>query len=869
MPPPLASSTKPGSSLSIWAFTIALALAAAIAWIGDSRTLQPIVAPIHLAWPLLACGFALGHFASINVEFRGSSHQLDLTDVIILPAIIFAGPLPVILAAAVGTAARSLYGRRALIKAAFNVALHAMAAALAVDVFYLVLGSANVLSARGWAASGAAVLVAVVVSQVCIHAVIALSAGRLPVNGLSQVGVTLPLVFAIDFTLGLTAIHMLWASLGGGFLFIAIAVAVAFAYRAHGRLQLRHRTLTQLYHFEQALAGIVESDLVIAAVLNEALLLFNAEVAQLVVPGEFLSSCHTLRAGQTTPEVSLARHPLVDLLDSESKVLLAPTGTSEERMVAALDRCGFRDALMLRLPTDVAGTLEVLVIADRLGGDHPTFDATDGHFAEALATPAAMALRSSDLLNQLRTEVATKEYQATHDALTGLANRTLFSASVDWALELRPPHAFVGVMIIDLDGFKSLNDSFGHEAGDAMLQHVASCVSALVDNAGTVGRLGGDEFAVVVSNELGTDEIVSLARSIYSAIKVPVTIAGSSVHVRASIGVAVAPEHGEDRTTLLRQADFAMYRAKQRGGGVAHHNDYQDGKLDRPSMILALREAIDTSSLTLNYQPKLRLSDSRVVGVEALLRWTHPIYGVITPDEFIPVAEGAGMIAPLTRWVLDHAMTQCYEWHRDGLDLNVAVNLSPSQINDEEIIEQVIQLLHYYDLPPHALSLEITESSDILDKASDDIEMLETLSNLGVRISIDDFGVGTSSLTRIRNFPVQELKIDKSFILNLDSDPRDYAVVASTVELAHDLGLEVVAEGVESPLVAEKLRSLNCDIVQGYLYSMPMPAQDLAVWVRSRGPILPEQSSTIIPFPLPSAAASRPTEGQHALVSEH
>src|SRR5487761_2237744 len=840
MPAAPATLRTAGRPVLVWAFTGALACAAAVSWIGDARGLQPILVPVHLAWPLLALGFTLGHFASVNIEFRGNAHQLDLTDLVVLPAIIFAGPTSVIVATAVGTAVWSLFDRQSPIKFAFNIALHAAAAALAVDSFYLAIGSASALSARGWVASCVAVLVAVVNTELCVHLELALSTGRVLIDGLTQVVITLPLVFAIDLILGLAAIHMLWAGLGGGILFLAIAVAVAVAYAAHGRLQLRHRTLTQLYHFEQALAGIVESDLVIAAVLNEALILFNAEVAQLVV-----------------------------LLDGESNVLLVPRGTEDARLSAALDSCGFRDALTLRLPTDVAGTLEVLVVADRLGGENSTFGVNDGHLAEALATPAAMALRSSDLLNQLRTEVATKEHQATHDALTGLANRTLFTVSVDWALERRGSTGAVGVMIIDLDGFKTLNDSFGHEAGDSMLQHVAASVSELVGESGTVGRLGGDEFAVVVSREAGLDEIVSLARAIDVAIGLPAMIAGASVHVRASIGVAVAPEHGEDRTTLLRQADFAMYRAKQRGGGVAHHNDYQDGKLDRPSMILALRDAIETSSLTLNYQPKLRLSNAQVVGVEALLRWKHPIYGVISPEEFIPGAEGAGLIAPLTRWVLDHAMAQCDAWHREGLDLNVAVNLSPSQINDGEIIKQVMELLDAYDLPPHALSLEITESADILGKASEDVAMLEALSKLGVRLSIDDFGVGTSSLTRIRNFPVQELKIDKSFILNLTSDPRDYAVVASTVELAHDLGLEVVAEGVETPLIADALHSLNCDIVQGYLYSMPMAAQDLANWVHARGPVIPQRSSTIIPFPSPAAAAERRSDEQHALVSEH
>jgi diguanylate cyclase (GGDEF)-like protein len=855
---PQPNTARPGSFLAIWAFTAALAGTTALSWLFVGRSLHSISSPVHLAWPLLACGFALGHFATINVEFRGSSHQLDLTDVVILPAIILTGVLPAIAAAAIGTVIRSIYIRRPLIKAAFNVTLHALAVSLAVLTFHAVLGSATVLSPRGWLTAAMAVLAAVVVTQACIHVVIGIAAHRFVADGLAQVVITLPIVFAIDFVLGLAAIEMLWASLGGGILFIGVAIAVAFAYAAHGRLQIRHRTLNQLYHFEQALAGIVESDQVIVAVLNEALVLFNAEIAQLVLPREHSSEWHTLRAGESQPVVSYGPHPLVEVLAPGSNVLVAPRGSENKAVAAALAACGFRDAITLRLPTDVAGTLEVLVVADNVGSVHTTFDAADGRLAEALATPAAMALRSSDLLNQLRAEVAIKEHQANHDALTGLANRTLFAESVDAALDNRRPNTSVGVMIIDLDGFKSLNDSFGHEAGDSMLLHLSECLRRLIGERGTVARLGGDEFAVVVPHEREPEEIAAMAQALDRAIGAPVTISGATVHVRASIGLAIAPMHGEDRKTLLRHADFAMYRAKQRGGGVARHNDNQNGRLDRPSMIAALREAIHTSSLTLNFQPKLRLATMEVVGVEALLRWTHPIYGAISPDQVIPVAESAGLIGPLTRWVLEAAISQCAAWHRDGLDVNVAVNLSPSQIDDPDILEQVLELLETYALPAHALTLEITESADIPGKACDDVEMLETLSRLGVRLSIDDFGVGTSSLTRVRHFPVKELKIDKSFVMSLNIEPKDLAVVASTVELAHHLGLEVVAEGVETEAIAEQLSVLGCDIVQGYLYSPPLVADALAYWVRERARSVPVLDSEIIPIrPLATISSRR------------
>jgi diguanylate cyclase (GGDEF)-like protein len=821
------------STIAIWTVTALLGGTALAIGLGCARHLAPVTAPLHLAWPLVALGFAIGHLASIRLEFQGQSHTIDLTDVVLVPAVVLAGSSPsaVVLAAALGTAAYSIAIRSLPVKAAFNTAAHAAGAAAALLTFHAALGRASALSPAGWLAALAAVLASQTIIYASIRVVISLSTGQVARIDPRELVANFLSVSAVNFTLGLAAVLLLWASPLGGLLFLAVAGAVGVEYASHGRLRVRHRLLAQLYHFERALAGIAEPELVVAAVLREALGLFNAELVELVLVEGEGTRCFSLRLGESLPARRDGAHPVAALLDAVHTSLLAPAPTRDVPTRAALDACGFRDAIALRLPSDVAATEAVLVVANRLGGDHVTFGKEDIILAESLVTSTAMALRSGELLTRLRQEIAEKEYQASHDGLTDLANRTLFSAELDAALAQRRQGRYVGVLLIDLDGFKSLNDTLGHEAGDALLQALAASLRAVVGERGLIGRLGGDEFAVVVYDSPSPAEVVALAESVSIAAKAPVAIADTEVVLKASIGVSMAPLHGDDRFTLLRHSDLAMYRAKQRGGGVALHDDHQ---IDRPSLIAALREAINTSSLEMRYQPKVRFDTGAIAGVEALLRWSHPRYGVIDPEQFIAVAETSGLIRPLTRWVLGTVIAQASTWHRSGLPLNVAVNLSPVQLDDPSITADVQRLLELHRLDPSALTLEITESRALAGQPDDDHHVLGPLADLGVRLSIDDFGVGTSSLARIKHLPVSEVKIDKSFITDLASGSADDAIVASVIQLAHHLGLQVVAEGVETIATYRRLEAHGCDIAQGFLFRGALRPDDLVAWIADR-----------------------------------
>jgi diguanylate cyclase (GGDEF)-like protein len=853
------------STIAVWAFTALLALAALVLWLGCERHLAEVAAPLHLVWPLVALGFAIGHLASIRVEFQGQSHTIDLTDVVLVPALVLAGssPATVVLAAALATAAYSVIIRSLPVKAAFNTAAHAVGASVALLAFHAVLGHASALSPTGWLAALAAVLASETLSYASIRVVISLSTGQVARFDAHDLVPNLLGVSAVNFTLGLAAVLLLWASPLGGLLFTAVAGAVGAEYASHGRLRVRYHLLSQLYHFEKALAGIVEPELVVAAVLREALGLFNAELVELVLGEDEDTTCYSLRLGETVPARRTGPHAVAALLDAVHTSVLAPASTRDVSIRTALDACGFRDAIALRLPGEVAATEAVLVVANRLGGDHVTFGKEDIGLAESLVVSTAMALRSGELLAQLRQEIAQKEYQASHDGLTDLANRTLFSAELDAALAQRRQGRYVGVLLIDLDGFKSLNDTLGHEAGDAFLQVLAATLRTVVGERGLIGRLGGDEFAVVVYDSPSPTEVVAIAESINVAAKAPVAIADTEVTLKASIGVSMAPLHGDDRFTLLRHSDLAMYRAKQRGGGVALHDDHHDHQIDRPSLIAALREAINTSTLEMRYQPKVRFDTGAIAGVEALLRWTHPRYGVIDPEQFIGVAETSGLIRPLTRWVLGTVVAQASAWHRAGLGLNVAVNLSPVQLDDPSIAADVRRLLAVHDLPPSALTLEITESRALAGQPDDDHHVLGPLAELGVRLSIDDFGVGTSSLARIKHLPVSEVKIDKSFITDLTSGSADDAIVASVIQLAHHLGLQVVAEGVETIATYRRLEAHGCDIAQGFLFRGALLPDDLLSWIADRSEDEQElpPASNVIPL---RQAASGDSAGRSA-----
>jgi diguanylate cyclase (GGDEF)-like protein len=426
-----------------------------------------------------------------------------------------------------------------------------------------------------------------------------------------------------------------------------------------------------------------------------------------------------------------------------------------------------------------------------------------------------------------------REQQALHDALTGLANRKRLLARTSEVLgDLQLSDGRVALILLDLDRFKDINDTLGHPVGDRVLQVVAARIEQAVRPGDLVARLGGDEFAVLL---LGLDDEITanyVAERIRAALHEPISLEGTLVDLDASLGIALFPDHGDDFDQLHRHADVAMYVAKSSGGGVAVYDIEKDtNSLARLGVLGELRHAVEFGGLELHYQPKVSLATGEVLGVEALVRWNHPTLGLVMPDDFIPLAEQSGLMPRLTDSLLDQALAQRAAWDADGPGLLIAVNVSVRDLLDQGFAERVTAALARHQIPPDALMLEITERRLLAD-FDRGAKVLAELVASGVHISLDDFGTGYSSLTLLKQLPVCEVKIDQSFVSRIADSEADATIVGSIVELAHALDLTVVAEGVETTEVLQRLVALGCDQAQGWLVGMPMDAATASAWIR-------------------------------------
>ena len=444
------------------------------------------------------------------------------------------------------------------------------------------------------------------------------------------------------------------------------------------------------------------------------------------------------------------------------------------------------------------------------------------------------ARRQADL--ELRRLSELNRHQSLHDSLTGLPNRVSFGQQIEHAISVADQEGSqLAVLVMDLDRFKEINDTLGHRYGDLLLVELARRLESVLRRSDTVARLGGDEFGILV-RQLSTSEadLDQALERIFAALEQPFQVDGLPLHVEASIGVARFPLHGRDVDVLLQRADVAMYLAKGTGAPYAVYAP----ELDRHdaaglTLLSELPRAMRNRELVLHYQPKLNVRTGELSGLEALVRWQHPTRGLIAPGEFVPAAEKTGLIQPLTRYVLDAALEQLARWNDDGYRFKVAVNLSMRNLHDPGLPAEVTRLLRRWDMPGERLTVEITESAIVSDPERT-AGVISELNALGVGISIDDFGTGYTSLAYLARLAVTQLKIDRSFVHNMDDDADDAAIVRSIITLGHDLGLELVAEGVETKATFDKLAALGCDLVQGYWLSRPLPAGELTEWLVSR-----------------------------------
>ncbi len=425
------------------------------------------------------------------------------------------------------------------------------------------------------------------------------------------------------------------------------------------------------------------------------------------------------------------------------------------------------------------------------------------------------------------------EHLALHDVLTGLPNRALLSDRLTTALEFaardKEP---LSLMMLDLNLFKEVNDTLGHHIGDRVLSEVAKRLAAPLRSSDTIARVGGDEFAVLLPAVTDFDRAQRVAKRIVRALEMPFQVVdGLALEVGVSIGIALYPDHAEDAARLMQCADVAMYTAKQTETEICLYDEGQDNHSVRHLTLTGeLRQAIEGKELTSYFQPKIDIQAGKVIGVEALTRWEHPVHGFVPPDEFIAQAERTGLIGPLAHWSFESTLDQLLAWQDAGLNLNMAVNLSAKNLQDESLPNMLRAMLKERKLDPASLTLEITESA-IMQDPDRALAIAHDLASIGVRMSIDDFGTGYSSLAYLKNLPVDELKIDRSFVMNMNGSDGDTVIVRSTIDLAHNLGLKVVAEGIELDEHISILRDLGCDVGQGYLIGKPMDSHSFNEWI--------------------------------------
>jgi diguanylate cyclase (GGDEF)-like protein len=470
-----------------------------------------------------------------------------------------------------------------------------------------------------------------------------------------------------------------------------------------------------------------------------------------------------------------------------------------------------------------------------VSSEKDTFTPEFVELLERMTNNVSFALKNFDRADEKRKADERIEYLASHDSLTGLPNREMFNGLLRHTIETAERHARkFSLLFIDLDRFKVINDSLGHEAGDMLLVEVAHRLRGTLRASDVVARLGGDEFVVVLEETGERDTVEEIAGELLSTLSQPVQLSGHECHTTASIGIAIYPTDGTDAQTLTKNADMAMYLAKEDGknGFRFFSRDIKVQSIERLTLETALRRALERDQFSLHYQPKIDMLTGQITGVEALLRWEHPDLGIVSPMQFIPLAEETGLIVPIGRWVLKEACAQNMAWQRRGLrPVSMAVNLSPRQFADPHLLQDVDEALVASGMSAVLLQLEVTESM-VMRNVSRAVRVLDAIQNRGIRIAIDDFGTGHSSMSLMKQFPIDTIKIDRSFVRDLADDPEDQAIAQAIISMGKALGMTVVAEGVETVEQQGFLRDHGCDEMQGFIVSRPVPARDVAELLR-------------------------------------
>ncbi|MGQ0433521.1 MAG: putative bifunctional diguanylate cyclase/phosphodiesterase [Microthrixaceae bacterium] len=807
-------------------------------------------APFHVPWFVIAAAFAATEVGAVHVESRGEAHAITFSELPYVAGLLLSTPNDLVIARiAAGVVILGLVRRQSSHKLLFNLAMFAAEATVASSVYrYLIVGD-DPVGVSGWPALLGALLIAHLMCTMAVTAGITIFSGWPGRSMVKQVAVFGTIVCLANAAAGLAFVSSVWERSYTGLLSLTVPAALFVLYRSWTSLTERHRNLETLHGFTRELGRSSDLQDLEYSVVAGARSILRGEQGSLMLP-PIREGAPATRVLVTGDQVIRSNISPIEL--AADLGILLPDGVARlfeagQPLPGWLAEIGVRDAAVVPLVADGV-TTGAMMVANRLT-EVSEFVEDDLRVFETLANHANVALENGRLVAHLQFEAQEQAYLALHDPVTGLPNRSSLLDLLDTAIRRsKLSEERCALVFVDLDTFKEVNDTLGTATGDRLLIDVRRRVEGRLPENATLTRLTGDQFAILVTGVTDLEPVMALAESIHAEFESPFTADAVSLVLGASLGIAVYPDHAATPDLLLQRADAATYSARVAGSGIEVYVAETDPYAPRRLALAAdLREALERDEVEVYVQPKVQLADGLVIGGEALVRWTHPRLGFLSPDQFIPAAEHTGVIKALTLYVVRDALAQCRSWRDAGMDLTISVNLSARNLFDSHLVEDIRDAISTAGVPASSLTLELTEST-VMGGSRRSMAVLEGLQDLGVGLSVDDFGTGYSSLSHLRQLPVTELKVDKSFVSTMTTTDHDAVIVRALIDLGRSLGLNTVAEGVESTDAWDMLKEFGCDEAQGYLLSRPIPAEQFTAWLERQHVRRLVGDRTVLPF---------------------
>jgi diguanylate cyclase (GGDEF)-like protein len=784
-------------------------------------------------WLLLLAvvGIAVAESLTLQFEFRKQTFQWTASELALVIALVVLGGAWAAVARAVAVGAVLVVQGLHRAKVVFNVAIAVLEVVVAVSVLSL-LPTDDLTEPQTWLAYVLAILVGNLVGALLIATAITVTQGYPGRLLWTRLFVPVAVVSPLAVVVGLAVLLLVGVTAWTWLLILPVIVALGLLYRRFGEVTREGQLLEEVYDFARRVEQVTGDEDAVGQIVQAVRELLNAERVALWLP-PYLDEGPRLVVstddgvawydGPGDPDDLFRRRAVEGHDGAAGGPVMVSLARADAEEAAALERRGVVDLIGAPVIT-AAGEPGYLEVCDRRS-DTVTFDEGDRAALESVLTHVNAAIRQQQLLTQIR-------YDADHDRLTGLPNRQRLAAEIDAVLTADPVAARAGLILAALDNYTEVTDTLGHAASDELLLVTAGLLREHAPPQALLARMEGEQFAVLLPG-LSLSATERAARRLREAASSRARVAGLDLEVTLTIGVVAAPVHGTDAGTLMQRADVALLAAPSSGGVASYHPVLDQQSLRRLQLGTELEQAMADGSISVVFQPIIDAQTSDIVSVETLLRWAHPRYGAIPPDDFVHLAEQIGRIGALTDHVLDLALARCRRWLDQDIALSVAVNLSARCLTEPDLVDRVSRALQRHGVPGELLTLELTEGSVVSDSVRGS-SVLNDLHALGLRLSMDDFGTGYSSLSQLRQLPIDEVKVDKSFVLGMSTSQGESFIARSIIELAHNLGLLVVAEGVEDDVTRTQLAEMGCDKLQGFLVSRPLPEDKLESWLLAR-----------------------------------